>query len=252
MTVPFKVFIPARYASTRLPGKLLIRIGDKPLLQHVFEAAVQSGAQEVVIATDDSRIQETAAGFGATVIMTSPGHASGTERLAEAVAISGEHADMIIVNVQGDEYGLPSGLIDQVAAMLHRDRQVDMATLCEKIRDNATFHNPNVVKVVFDRNYRALYFSRAAIPGQHPGAEEGEAFSYQPYRHIGIYAYRAGFLRRYAGMPACDLEKSERLEQLRVLYNGFGIHVEEAGLATGLEVNTEADLERARRAEAGN
>jgi len=250
--IPFKVYIPARYASTRLPGKLLLRIGDKPLLQHVYEAAVQSEAEEVVIATDDSRIQEVAAGFGATVVMTSPGHDSGTERLADAVAINGESEDAIIVNVQGDEYGLPPGLIIQVAAMLHKDREVSMATLCEKIGDNETFHNPNVVKVVFDRNFRALYFSRAAIPGQHPGAGEGGAFSYPPYRHIGIYAYRVGFLSRYARMASCDLEKSERLEQLRVLYNGFGIHVEEACLATGLEVNTKADLERARRSAAGN
>jgi 3-deoxy-manno-octulosonate cytidylyltransferase (CMP-KDO synthetase) len=251
VTTPFKVYIPARYASTRLPGKLLLQIGDKPLLRHVYEAAVRSGAQDVVIATDDSRVQEAAAGFGATVIMTSTGHASGTERLAEAVTISGEHEDMIIVNVQGDEYGLPPGLIDQVATMLHRDREVSMATLCEKITDSETFHNPNVVKVVFDRNYRALYFSRAAIPGQHPGTEEGEPFSYQPYRHIGIYAYRVGFLRRYARMTVCGLEKSERLEQLRVLYNGFGIHIEEACLDTGLEVNTQADLERARKANPG-
>jgi 3-deoxy-manno-octulosonate cytidylyltransferase (CMP-KDO synthetase) len=252
VTTPFKVYIPARYASTRLPGKLLLQIGDKPLLRHVYEEAVRSGAQEVVIATDDGRIQEAAAGFGATVVMTSPGHESGTERLAEAVTISGEHEDMIIVNVQGDEYGLPPGLIDQVAAILHRDSEVSMATLCEKIRDMESFHNPNVVKVVFDRNNRALYFSRAAIPGQHPGAEEGKTFSCQPCRHIGIYAYRVGFLRRYARMDACDLEKSERLEQLRVLYNGFGIHVEEACLDTGLEVNTQADLERARQSESGN
>lgn len=252
MTIPFKVYIPARYDSTRLPGKLLLPIGDKPLLQHVYEAAVQSEAEEVVVATDDSRIQEAAADFGATVVMTSPGHESGTERLGEAVTINGEKEDAIIVNVQGDEYGLPPGLITQVAAMLHRDREVSMATLCEKIRDNETFHNPNVVKVVFDRNCRALYFSRAAIPGQHTGAGEGGAFTYQPYRHIGIYAYRVGFLKSYARMASCDLEKSERLEQLRVLYNGFGIHVEEACLATGLEVNTEADLERARQAAAGN
>ena len=248
MTVPFKVYIPARFASTRLPGKLLLSIGGKPLLQHVYETAVRSGAQQVVIATDDTGIRDAATAFGATVVMTAATHTSGTERLAEAAALCGEDDDAIIVNVQGDEYGLPAALIDQVAAMLHRDQAVSMATLCEAITQQAAFENPNIVKVVCDANHRALYFSRAPIPGQHPGPAEAGPFSYTPYRHIGIYAYRAGFLRRYAAMPSCGLEQSERLEQLRVLYNGYGIHVEEACQASGLEVNTEADLQRARQA----
>lgn len=251
MTPPFKVYIPARYGSTRLAGKPLLSIGDRPLLRHVWEAAASSAAQEVVIATDDTRIRDTAAAFGATVIMTSAGHASGTERLAEAVTARGEPDDMIIVNVQGDEYGLPPQQIDQVAAILHRNSDVFMATLCEAITDTGQFHNPNVVKVVVDGTGRALYFSRAPIPAQAPGAEGEGDFSCRPRRHIGIYAYRAGFLRHYAGLPRCELEQSERLEQLRAQYHGFGIHVEEACVTGGLEVNTQADLEHARKAEAG-
>lgn len=248
MTVPFKVYIPARYGSTRLEGKPLLTIGDRPLLQHVWEAAGRSRAQEVVIATDDDRIREAAAAFGATVMMTSAGHVSGTERLAEAVAARGEADDMIIVNVQGDEYGLPPGQVDQVAAILQRDGRALMATLCEPITAREQFHNPNVVKVVTDGAGRALYFSRAPIPAQPPEAERGGEFSCRPLRHIGIYAYRAGFLHRYAGLPPCELERSERLEQLRARYHGVDILVEEAGISGGLEINTEADLERARKA----
>lgn len=246
MTVPFKVYIPARYASTRLAGKLLLEIDAKPLLQHVWESASGSGAREVIIATDDGRIRDAAAGFGAMVVMTSADHASGTERLAEAVAARGEPDDMIIVNAQGDEYGLPAQHLDQVAAMLQRDRHAVMATLCEKITGMEQFHNPNVVKVVADGNGRALYFSRAPIPGQHPGTDAGGGFVCQPWRHIGIYAYRAGFLRNYAALPRCELEMSEQLEQLRALYNGYAIHVEEARVSGGMEVNTADDLERAR------
>lgn len=251
MTVPFKVYIPARYASTRLPGKLLIRIDGKPLLQHVFEAAARSGAQEVVIATDDARIEEAAAGFGAAVVTTGAGHESGTERLGEAVIARGEPEDLVIVNVQGDEFGIPPEQIDQVAALLQGDREAAMATLCEAIADEADFRNPNIVKVVSDRRGHALYFSRAPIPDQHPDATGTAAFSCRPYRHIGIYAYRAGFLGHYADLPPCELEKSERLEQLRALYNGYAIRVAEACVSGGLEVNTEADLERARRAVSG-
>lgn len=247
MTAPFKVYIPARYASTRLPGKLLIQIDGKPLLQHVFEAAARSGAQEVVIATDDPRIEEAAAGFGAAVVTTDAGHVSGTERLSEAVTARSEPEDLIIVNVQGDEFGIPPEQIDQVAALLRGDGEASMATLYEAIAEEGDFHNPNIVKVVFDRNDRALYFSRAPIPDQHPDTSGTEAFSCRPCRHIGIYAYRTGFLRHYAGLPPCDLEKSERLEQLRALYNGYVIRVAEACVSGGLEVNTEADLERARK-----
>ncbi|MEJ2761200.1 MAG: 3-deoxy-manno-octulosonate cytidylyltransferase [Gammaproteobacteria bacterium] len=251
MTVPFKVYIPARYASTRLPGKLLIRIDGKPLLQHVFEASTRSGAREVVVATDDARIEEAAAGFGAAVVATGVGHASGTERLSEAVTARGEPEDMVIVNVQGDEFGIPPEQIDQVAALLHGDGEAAIATLYEAITDEADFRNPNIVKVVFDRNGHALYFSRSPIPDQHPDTAATATFSCPPYRHIGIYAYRAGFLRHYAGLPPCGLEKSERLEQLRALYNGYVIRVAEACVSGGLEVNTEADLERARSANAG-
>lgn len=250
MTFPFKVLIPARYASQRLPGKPLLKIGTKSLIQHVYEAAAGSGAEEVVIITDDDRIRVEAVGFGAGVVMTSPNHESGTERISEAVIQSGEDDDSVIVNVQCDEYGLSPLLVKQVAESLYGDNEVSVATLCEKITDSEDFHNPNVVKVVFDKRRRALYFSRAAIPVQQDRVvEEAGGFGNAPCRHIGLYAYRAGFLKTYAGLSACSLEQSERLEQLRVLYHGYAIRVDEACTEGGIGVDTEADLERARSAE---
>lgn len=249
MTFPFKVFIPARYASHRLPGKPLLKIGTKSLIQHVYEAAAESGAEEVVVVTDDERIRVEAEGFGAGVIMTSPAHESGTERIGEAVMQSGEDSDSVIVNVQGDEYGLSPLLVKQVAESLYRDSEVSVATLCEEITESEDFHNPDIVKVVFDNRRHALYFSRTAIPAQRaPAGEETGGFSHTPCRHIGLYACRAGFLKTYAALPACSLEESERLEQLRVLYHGFSIRVDEACAGGGIGVDTEADLERARSA----
>ncbi|MEX2525464.1 MAG: 3-deoxy-manno-octulosonate cytidylyltransferase [Gammaproteobacteria bacterium] len=249
MTFPFKVFIPARFASSRLPGKPLLKIGTKPLVRHVYEAAAESGAEEVVIVTDDDRIRIEAEGFGARVVMTSTAHESGTERISEAVVQGGEDESSIIVNVQGDEFNLSPLLVKQVAESLHWDVQASVATLCEKITAMEDFHDPNVVKVVFDKDRHALYFSRAAIPVQQSSAtEEPTGFSHVPCRHIGIYAYRAAFLKIYAGLPACSLERSERLEQLRVLYHGYSIRVDEACTEGGIGVDTEADLERARSA----
>lgn len=245
MTAPFKVFIPARYASTRLPGKPLLAIGEWPLIRHVYEAARQSRASEVVIVTDDERIRNAAEGFGATVCMTSPDHESGSERIGEALIATNEDDETVIVNVQGDEYGLPPALIDQVAAILQRDAGVPMATLCEAITDPDEFRDPHVVKLVMDREGLALYFSRAPIPAQRREAQPG--FSQQPWRHIGLYAYRAGFLKAFADLPACELEQSERLEQLRALYHGYAIRVEPACESGGLGVDSEADLERARK-----
>jgi len=248
MSFPFKVFIPARYASSRLPGKPLLKIGNKILLQHVYESAAESGAGEVIIVTDDARIRVEAEGFGAAVIMTSPAHASGTERIGEAVIQSGESDDSIIVNVQADEFGLSPLLVKQVAESLDGDNGVSVATLCEEITGSEDFHDPNVVKVVFDRHHHALYFSRAAIPVRQPGRVEGrDGFSNVPYRHIGLYAYRAAFLKTYAALSACSLEKSERLEQLRVLYHGYAIRVDEACTEGGIGVDTEANLEKARQ-----
>lgn len=245
MKFPFKVVIPARYAATRLPGKLLLEISGKPLLQHVYEAAAASGAERVVIAADDARIEQAAAAFGAQVVMTSPAHKSGTDRIAEAVTILQEPDDAIIVNVQGDEYGLPPVVIGQLAGVLQDHADRPMATLCEKITAREQLHNPNVVKVVMDDAHTALYFSRSVIPWC-AGVDLAD-YPLPPYRHIGIYAYRAGFLKTYSELPHCHLEDSEKLEQLRVLYHGYKIHVEEACAATGMEVNTREDLERARQ-----
>jgi len=253
VTAPFKVFIPARYASSRLPGKPLLRIGDKSLIHHVHDAAALSQAQDVAVVTDDDRIRTEVESFGGAVIMTAAGHESGTERIMEAIDNAGEDDDTVIVNVQGDEYGLSPRLIDQVGGMLARDAGAAVATLCEKITDTVTFNDPNVVKVVVDRSRHALYFSRAPIPTQPPGRTgAGGDFGLQPWRHVGIYAYRAGFLRTYAGLPACALERSERLEQLRMLYYGHPVLVEEACAGGSIGVDTESDLQRARKAVISN
>lgn len=248
MSFPYKVVIPARYASTRLPGKLLLDIAGKPLLQHVYESASASRADQVIVATDDERIRTAAVAFGARVIMTSSEHKSGTDRIAEAVSVLEESDASIIVNVQGDEYGLPPAIIDQLADELHRNPAKPMATLCEKITGREQLANPNVVKVVSDREQSAIYFSRSVIPWHEQIQDISiDKLPAMPFRHIGIYAYRAGFLRTYASLPHCPLEESEKLEQLRVLYHGFKIHVEEACMDTGLEVNTKEDLEKARK-----
>ena len=249
MTASYKVVIPTRYASTRLPGKALLEIAGKPLLQHVYEAACSSRAAAVVIATDDDRIRTAAERFGAQVVMTAATHQSGTDRIAEAVAKLKEPDDTIIVNVQGDEYGLPYSIVDQLAAALQTHSGKPMATLCEAITDKSDLSNPHVVKVLFDRNNSAIYFSRSAIPWHERAGEQPlQEFPLRPCRHIGIYAYRAGFLRTYSALPPCPLEISEKLEQLRAIYHGYKIHVELACAACGMEVNTSADLERARNA----
>lgn len=245
----FSVLIPARYASTRLPGKPLLSIGGKPMLQHVYERAVESGADRVVIATDDHRIEEAAGAFGAPVCRTGPEHRSGTERLAEAVERLGLEPDDIVVNLQGDEPLMPPSLLRQVAQNLAASDSAQMATLCTRIHEAGELFNPHAVKVVTDKSGYALYFSRAVIPW------DRDAFSVttevlpeaaEHYRHLGIYAYRAGFLREYAAWPACDLERMESLEQLRVLWNGARIHVAEAVELPGPGVDTEADLQRVR------
>lgn len=242
----FDVIIPARLASTRLPRKLLQDIGGKPLIRHAWESAQGSGAASVTIATDSTEIRDAVAGFCSCTEMTSSSHSSGTERIAEVVLKRGLPAGRIIVNVQGDEYGLPPALIDQVAALLADDPGADMATLCEPIRDDGEWRDPNVVKVVFSGDGLALEFSRAPIPRSVSQFRPGCAF-----RHIGIYAYRAGFLLDYAALPPVEAERSERLEQLRALHHGRRIRVAQACAAAGIGVDSLADLERARRLEQG-
>ncbi|BAQ79720.1 MULTISPECIES: 3-deoxy-manno-octulosonate cytidylyltransferase [unclassified Pseudomonas] len=250
MSCAFTVVIPARFASTRLPGKPLQLIAGKPMIQWVWEQACKSGAERVVVATDDPRIVEACQGFGAQALLTREDHNSGTDRLAEVASQLGLAADAIVVNVQGDEPLIPPSVIDQVAANLAAHTEARMATLAEPIEDVQTLFNPNVVKVVTDLNGLALTFSRATLPW----ARDAFAKSHEhlpegvPYRrHIGIYAYRAGFLHDFVSWGPCWLENTESLEQLRALWHGVRIHVADALEAPPTGVDTAEDLERVRR-----
>ncbi len=245
MSFPFQVVIPSRYGASRLPGKALLNIGDTTLLQHVYDAARRSQAERVIIATDDARIENLARSFGAEVIMTSIEHRSGTDRISEVINLEKTADDMIIVNVQGDEFALPPALIDQLAKALHDNPDKQMATLCEKITEIEDLSNPNVVKMLNDKNNNAVYFSRSLIPWQEKVGKI-EELAGPVYRHIGIYAYRAAFLRQFSELGPCPLEESERLEQLRAIYHGFIIHVEEACAQCGMGIDTVEDLEKAR------
>ena len=212
----FIVVIPARYASSRLPGKPLLDIAGKPMIQRVYEQALESSAARVIIATDDTRIETSAQGFGAEVIMTHEGHHSGTDRLEEVVRTLALDDDAIVVNVQGDEPLIPPALIDQVALNLANHDEAGLATLCERIHDVESVFNPNVVKVVFDQQGFACYFSRAPIPWSRNTFSEADPHlspSAEYYRHIGIYAYRTEFLKNYVVWPPSMTEKTEQLEQ---------------------------------------
>ena len=250
---PFIVVIPARFDAKRLPGKPLAEVGGMPLLRHAHQAALGSEAEEIIIATDDERIEKAAKGFGARVAMTSPAHQSGTERIAEVATLAGWPETRLVVNVQGDEVGLPPALINQAAANLAARPEMAMATLCEPIRSAAELRDPGKVKVVFDHQGQALFFSRSPIPWQAPGGTRaaplagprGNSGGPSHYRHIGVYAYTCGFLKTYASLPPTELEQMERLEQLRALHYGFRIHVQPAREPAGLDVNTPEDLERA-------
>ncbi|WP_166265909.1 3-deoxy-manno-octulosonate cytidylyltransferase [Marinobacter caseinilyticus] len=247
----FTVVIPARYASTRLPGKPLADIGGKPMVQHVCERAAMSQASRVVVATDDDRIRQVCEGFGAEVVMTSANHVSGTDRLEEVVRKLGFDADARIVNVQGDEPLIPPSLIDQVAANLQAHPDAAIATLCESITDADTLFNPNVVKVVFGFQGMAHYFSRAPIPwARNEWASIDRQYSMPEgvsyYRHIGIYGYRVGLLKDFVTWQPAPAELAESLEQLRALHNGARIHVDIACEKPPAGVDTEADLHRLR------
>ncbi len=244
----FSIIIPARYQSSRLPGKPLLDIGGKPMIQWVVERASACGAEHVIVATDDQRISDVVESFGGTVCMTRDDHDSGTERLGEVIEKLNLDSNHIVVNVQGDEPMIPTENITQVAKLLSDNVDVPMATLAVPIEDNLDIDNPNAVKVVRDKHNCALYFSRAAIPfdrdGFHRGSKELLAENY--FRHIGIYAYRAGFIRRYLTMEPSPLEQIESLEQLRVLYHGEKIAVGIAHQAPPAGVDTQADLDRIR------
>ncbi|MDQ2075609.1 3-deoxy-manno-octulosonate cytidylyltransferase [Marinimicrobium sp. ABcell2] len=246
----FYVVIPARYASTRLPGKPLREIGGKPMVQHVYERALQSGAEKVIIATDDPRIEAAAHAFGAPVCMTSANHQSGTDRLQEVAQKMGLEPDAIVVNVQGDEPLIPPSVIDQVATNLAAHTDASVATLYEPINRLEDFRNPNVVKAVLDHNGMALYFSRAPVPWPRDLFASEDVTSlptdFPARRHIGIYAYRASLLDRFVTWPQAPLEQIEALEQLRVLAQGERIHLAAACAEVPGGVDTEADLQRVR------
>ena len=243
----FTVVIPARYASTRLPGKPLLDIAGRPMVRHVWERATRSSAARVVIATDDERIRTAAEAFGAEVCMTAATHPSGTDRLQEAVAALGLPGEAIVVNVQGDEPLIPPEVIDQVAANLSRAADCGMATLCEALDSVEAFLDPNIVKLVRDDRSRAIYFSRAPIPWPRDAFAADRTRlpeGFRPLRHIGIYAYRVEFLHRFVGWPLGVLEGLESLEQLRALEHGVGIHADHACAAIPGGVDTPADLVR--------
>lgn len=247
----FIVIIPARLNSSRLPNKALADIGGKPMVQHVYEQARKSLAAKVFVATDHPDIRQVIEKAGGNALMTSPDHASGTDRLAECVNQLALDDDDIIVNVQGDEPFIPPAIINQVARNLATRPAAGMATLCEVIHDKTTFFNPNVVKVVFSEAGMAHYFSRAPIPWNRDHysldiARIEERQTVWGYRHIGIYAYRAGLLRDFTTWPASELEKVEALEQLRALWKDVKIHVDVAEVTPEGGVDTPADLERVR------
>ena len=238
----YRIVIPARYASTRLPGKPLIEMAGKPMVQWVYGRALACQAREVLIATDDERIEKVARQFGAEVVMTSIDHVSGTDRIAEVAELRGWSDDEVVVNLQGDEPSMPAELVSQVAELLLADSQADIATLATPIRDREEYFDPNAVKVVTDGEGRALYFSRAPIPWYRDELPPDTLPAAR--RHIGLYAYRVGALRRLASLPPAPLEVAEKLEQLRALFNDFEIRVGEAVTRPGPDVNTAEDLAR--------
>ncbi|MFI8479069.1 3-deoxy-manno-octulosonate cytidylyltransferase [Pseudomonas sp. NPDC078700] len=250
MSQAFSVVIPARFASTRLPGKPLQDIAGKPMVQHVWEQACKSDAQRVVVATDDERILEACKAFGAEVVLTRVDHNSGTDRLAEVATAMGLEPDAIVVNVQGDEPLIPPSIINQVAANLAANPQAAIATLAEPIEDVDALFNPNVVKVATDVTGLALTFSRAPLPWARDdfARNRDQLPANVPYRrHIGIYAYRAQFLHDFVAWGPCWLENTECLEQLRALWYGVRIHVADALEAPPAGVDTQEDLDRVRQ-----
>ena len=236
----FIIVIPARFASTRLPGKPLLDIAGKPMIAHVVERAIESNADRVIVATDDQRINDALQNTDCEVCMTRADHESGSDRLAEVVEKLNIDDHAIIVNVQGDEPLIPARLINQVAQSLANQSAAVMSTAAHLIDDQEEIQNPNVVKVVFDQFGKALYFSRSVIPYDRDNS------GITAWRHIGIYAYRAEFLKRYHLLKVSALEQNEKLEQLRVMDNGESIMVETIDYDSGIGVDTQQDLDRVR------
>jgi 3-deoxy-manno-octulosonate cytidylyltransferase (CMP-KDO synthetase) len=243
----FHVIIPARFSASRLPGKPLLAVGDRPLIQWVWQRARASGAASVIIATDDARIFESAQGFGAECLMTSPQHASGTDRIAEVVRVKGFGADEIVVNLQGDEPLMPPAAVNEVAEALIARPGIDIATAVAPIQSLAEFLDPSCVKALRDGEGHALYFSRAPVPWPRDSISAGQPTRYAgAWRHIGIYAYRVQSLLQFAAWAPTPLEETEKLEQLRALEHGMRIHLAVLSEAPPAGVDTPEDLERTR------
>lgn len=244
----FKVVIPARYASTRLPGKPLLDIVGKPMVVHVAERAQASGAEEICIATDHAGIYDAALAHGIEAVMTRDDHVSGTDRIAEVVAFKQWAGDTIVVNVQGDEPLIETSLISRVAANLAAHRDASIATVCHALHTYDDVFNPNIVKVTLDHAGYALYFSRAPIPYARDAFAAGREIpeGLPVYRHVGLYAYRASFLASYAQLQPAAIEQFESLEQLRALWHGYKISVEVTATAPAPGVDTQGDLDAVR------
>jgi 3-deoxy-manno-octulosonate cytidylyltransferase (CMP-KDO synthetase) len=246
----FRVVIPARFASQRLPGKPLLALAGRPMIHWVWERAMESGASEVLVATDHDGIAETCRAFGAEVCMTDAAHASGTDRIAEVAALREWDDHAVVVNVQGDEPLLPPALVRQVADLLLLHADADVGTLGTPIHALEEYLDPNVVKLVTRQDGAALYFSRAPIPWHRDGAATGLASQRRfagALRHLGLYSYRVGALRRLAAAGPCQLEAIERLEQLRALWLGMRIQADVAIEVPPAGIDTPADLERVNR-----
>lgn len=237
----FKIVIPARYNSSRFPGKPVALIAGVPMVIRVYQQACKSDATQVIVATDDKRVADVCNASDVPVCMTSPDHPTGTDRIAEVAKTQRWSADDIIVNVQGDEPLIPVSTIQQVASNLHQNNQASIATLATPITDYEEFTDPNNVKVVFDHAGMAHYFSRAPIPFDRDGDADPLSFT-GAFRHLGLYAYRAGFLFRYSEMQECHYESMEKLEQLRALWHGERIHVDIAAELPGMGVDTPEQL----------
>jgi len=243
----FHVIIPARFAASRLPGKPLLLVGEKPLIQWVWQSAIASGAHSVILATDDERIRAAALKFGADCQMTSAHHASGTDRIAEVIRARGFAREDIVINLQGDEPMMPAAVIAAVAAALQSSSDIDIATAVAPIETLREFLDPNCVKALRAADGRALYFSRAPVPWPRDNVAADQPTSFAgAWRHIGIYAYRVHSLLQYAAWAPTTLEITERLEQLRALEHGMHIHLVTVAKLPSAGVDTPADLERVR------
>lgn len=243
------VIIPARYQSTRLPGKPLMKIGNKPIIQWVYEQAKKAIVDDVIVATDDTRIVECVEQFNGKVCMTAAHHTSGTERIGEVIGTLSLKGDDVVINLQSDEPFLSPSLIDQLAKTMTEEKR-DVATFCEPLASIEAIFNPNVVKVLFDANGDAIYFSRAPIPWFREGFQSEHKImpsDFTFYRHVGIYAYRVQFIKEYVQVVPSPIENIEALEQLRILWYGKKIRILKAEGTVGLGIDTPADLEAARK-----